>query len=801
MIWRKKEWWEGAGRKATTDAAKAETWARRRRMLDNVLLMAVIWGVGVLLLDWSAPQKYTGLATGQRAPATVVATVDFDCPDVQATEEARAAERRRTPPVYRVDGAGKASMAKDLGKLADQAEAERRAWTAAHPGGGGEEETAEREAAVARRLEGDAKLLDYEADGEGLAGLFAAGREREALGALVEAAETVAGTGIVGDSQAEGLPVRVELIRTKDGTAGSVVQPAELPREGAALEAMSADAAGRLGAAGLPADSDLLAKLLANAAKPNLELDEGLSERRADAAAAAVGEVSRHVRAGTTLMEERETVTPQMLAQIEAHNRKVSAMETPRDRRLRRVGDAALILIVLVVCVGWLQSTGVGEFAEWRRRGQLVMYALSAEALASLWNYLAVGLGLMPGWVAPFAVPMAFIPMLAALTLKPAAALAVGLWSGMSTAMVFDRDFEVLLMGLGGAALAVALLQGVRKRSQVMRAGLFVGVLQGLIAMSLGAVAQHTPATVAIQVAAGFGGSLAAVMLALLCLPWIEWAFQRTTDISLLEYADLSHPLLRRMAMEAPGTYHHSLMVAAIGRAAAEAIGADGLLVTVCAGFHDIGKLAKPEFFTENQRQGRNPHDDLAPAMSALVIQSHVKEGVALAKRNRLPREVVRAIASHHGTTLTSYFYQLAKKALAEQGLPEDPALEHSFRYEGPRPSTREEAILMLADTVEAASRSLEKPTPGKISDMVERLVREKTLDGQLDECPITLHDMERVRESFVFSLTNILHGRSPYLRENPDQQPPAGHAPEGAGSEATRPAPDGESVSQGSAV
>lgn len=793
MMWRKKEWWQGAGRNATA-SAKAERRAKRRRMADNVLLMMLIWGVGVVLLDWSAPQRYTGLAAGQRAPTTVVATVDFDCPDVQATEEARAAERRRTAPVYFVGGTGRSTTAKDLAKLANQAEAERRAWTAGHPDAG-EDASWAREDAVARELESDAKLLDYEAEGAGLARLFAPSLERQALDALLAAANDIANAGIVGETQAEGLPARIELLRSKD-VPGTVVVTSDLWQEPAALEAMANAAAEKLSALGIEADHALLAELLTDSARPNLELDESLSERRAAAAADAVEPIQRHVRAGTTLMEERETVTPQMIEQIDAHNRKVSAMETRRDRRLRQTGDAALILIVLVVCVGWLQSSGLRETVDWRRKAQLALFALSAEALASLWNYLAVGFDLMPGWMAPFAVPMAFMPMLAALTLEPAAALAVGLWSGISTAMVFNRDFEVLLMGLGGAALAVALLQGVRKRSQVMRAGLWVGVLQGLIAISLGTAARHAPATVGCQVAAGFGANLAAALMALLCLPWIEWAFRRTTDISLLEYADMSHPLLQRLAMEAPGTYHHSLMVASIGRAAAEAVGADDLLVAVCASFHDIGKLGKPEFFTENQHGGRNPHDELAPAMSTLVIQSHVKEGIALAKRHRLPGVVVQAIASHHGTTLTSYFYQLAKKALADQGLPEDPGLEHSFRYEGPRPNTREQAILMLADTVEAASRSLEKPTPGKIADMVDRLVREKTLDGQFDECPLTLSDMDKIRASFVFSLTNILHGRSPYPRENNDLQPPAGAAAASGAGAPPRGAADGESVS-----
>ena len=636
MRWRKKEWWESAGRKANGNE-KAERKARRLRLLDNALLMALIWGVGVLLLDWSAPQKYTGLAEGQRAPAAIVANYDFDCPDQKATDAARAAERRRAAPVYRVATTGVAAAAKDWTKLVNQAETERRAWAGhPHPDAGSEADTAAREESVAGELHNAAKLLDYDADGAALARLFAAGSEREALAALAESAEGIAGAGIIGDAQAGSFPPRVELLRSKEGP-GTVVATADLWREEAARDAMVAAAAKHLAPLGLDAPPELLAELFRDARKPNLVIDELLSERRAEAAAAAVEPVFKHVRAGTTIMEERDEVTADMLAQIEALNRKASEMETPRDRHLRHVGDAALILLVLVLCVGWLQSTGVGEFVDWRRKAQLVLYALSAEALASLWNYLSVGLDLpfLPEWVAPFAVPMALMPMLAALTLEPAAALAVGLWSGLSTAMVFDRNFEVLLMGLGGAALAVAMLQGVRRRSQVMRAGLCVGVLQGLIALALWAVVGHKASTVAAQVAAGFGSSIAAALLALLCLPTVEWLFQYTTDVSLLEYADLSHPLLQRLAMEAPGTYHHSLMVASIGRTAAEAIGADGLLVAVCASFHDIGKLSKPEFYTENQLGGRNPHDDLAPHPVARQGRRRPRQAQPPAARSR----------------------------------------------------------------------------------------------------------------------------------------------------------------------
>jgi hypothetical protein len=306
-----------------------------------------------------------------------------------------------------------------------------------------------------------------------------------------------------------------------------------------------------------------------------------------------------------------------------------------------------------------------------------------------------------------------------------------------------------------------------------MRAGLGAGALEALVALALAATYQHLPATILAEIGTALGSGMLAAILATLLLPFMEWLFQRNSAISLLELTDMSHPLLQRLALEAPGTYHHSLMVGAIGQAAANRIGANGLLVAVCAYFHDIGKLAKPEFFGENQRPGENPHDSLAPSMSALVIQSHVKEGLTLAKRYQLPLAVCDAIRSHHGTSLASYFYHVAKRALHETGQSEDGGLEHHYRYDGPKPGSRELAILMLADGVEAASRSLDRVTPNRIAEMVAHLLRDKLLDGQLDRAPLTMEELHEIQASFVFSLTNILHGRNPYPREDSLAHPP----------------------------
>src|ERR1700739_1781118 len=227
------------------------------------------------------------------------------------------------------------------------------------------------------------------------------------------------------------------------------------------------------------------------------------------------------------------------------------------------------------------------------------------------------------------------------------------------------------------------------------------------------------------------------------------------------------------MTIEAPGPYHHSLVVANLAEAAAEAIDANATLCRVCSYFHDIGKLVKPEYFTENMNIERNPHDDLAPTMSALIILAHVKEGVDLALKHGLNKHIIDVIQQHHGTSLVYYFYQRALQQqedaraggkimnIREEDIPE--VQEESFRYPGPKPQTKESAIVSLADIVESASRSLEKPTPQKIEQLVNELIEERIADGQLDECDLTLGELRVIAERFRFTLMTMLHSRIAY--------------------------------------
>jgi len=261
---------------------------------------------------------------------------------------------------------------------------------------------------------------------------------------------------------------------------------------------------------------------------------------------------------------------------------------------------------------------------------------------------------------------------------------------------------------------------------------------------------------------AGAGWCIAAGYLVAGSLPFIESAFGVVTDISLLELSDISHPLLQELVRRAPGTYNHSIAVATIGEAAAESIGANGLLVRVGAYFHDIGKMLKPEYFIENLGEGdESRHDNLAPAMSTLIIIGHVKDGVDLAHQYNLPQALVNFIEQHHGTTLVQYFYHEAKKEADEDHKTD--AEESSFRYPGPNPQNREAGVMMLADAVESASRALSEPTPKRIENLVQKIVMDRLMDNQLDESTLTLNEVRAIEDSLTKSLIAIYHGRIKY--------------------------------------
>ena len=352
----------------------------------------------------------------------------------------------------------------------------------------------------------------------------------------------------------------------------------------------------------------------------------------------------------------------------------------------------------------------------------------------------------------------------------------------MTVALAYDRDLALLLaaqvalvvvVGLGrgltdfvtlsaGAAALVFWMGRIRSRSKLIYVGLWAGAVASLTQLGASLLESRSLDVALVQEAARTGAwTVLAGFLMTGLLPFIERSFGVLTDLSLLEVGDAAHPLLQELVRRAPGTYNHSINVASLGEAAAEAIGARGLLVRVGAYFHDVGKMLKPAYFVENQGD-QNRHEALVPAMSTLIIIAHVKEGAELARQYNLPQPIIDLIAEHHGTTLVEYFYRRA--AERSQTDPNGGEVdEQTFRYPGPRPSTRESAVMMLADAAESASRTLTEPTPARIAGLVHDIAMKRLLDGQFDECGLTLEELELIEQSLVKSLTAVYHGRVKY--------------------------------------
>lgn len=355
---------------------------------------------------------------------------------------------------------------------------------------------------------------------------------------------------------------------------------------------------------------------------------------------------------------------------------------------------------------------------------------------------------------------------------------------GLAVTLFMGADIATLVM-LAAAALSCVLLLGrIRSRSHLLYVGIgsagvtlatVIGV--GVVTGELYAISKVPADTMPLLPSTGVGAILAVlsreaiwaggcVVIGALAmtglLPLVEKGFGVQTDLSLLELGDASHPLLRRLAQRAPGTYNHSINVASIAEAAADEIGANGLLVRVGAYFHDIGKMFKPEYFIENQSNGINQHDTLQPAMSTLVIIAHVKDGADLARSNHLPQPIIDFILQHHGTTLVEYFYREAAKR-SEASPNREEVSDKDFRYPGPKPQTLEAAVLMLADTVESASRTLVEPTSARIAHLVDAIATKKMADGQFDECGLTFRQLDQIKKSLVKTLTAIYHARVKY--------------------------------------
>jgi hypothetical protein len=366
-----------------------------------------------------------------------------------------------------------------------------------------------------------------------------------------------------------------------------------------------------------------------------------------------------------------------------------------------------------------------------------------------------------------FAIPFAFGAMIIAVLINRNVALIISVMVSFLIGFLFDEKIIFPLFAFLGSVAASYHIVNSRQRSAFLKVGIFLGIVNIVAIFCMNLLTGNLFNDLFLRFIMGFTGGIITGILVAGITPIFESAFGFITDIKLLELANLNQPLFQRMIIEAPGTYHHSIIVASLVEAAAEAIGANSLLAKVSAYYHDIGKLTKPQYFIENQPNFDNRHDKLSPKMSSLIIISHVKDGCELASQVKLGRQIINIIRQHHGNNIVSYFYDKAKKNKDESIRS---LSESDFRYPGPKPQTKEAGLVMLGDVIEASSRTLSHPTPARIRSLVRERIERIYMDGQLDECELTLRNLNTIAETFTKILTGIFHHRVDYPESAPKE-------------------------------
>jgi len=500
--------------------------------------------------------------------------------------------------------------------------------------------------------------------------------------------------------------------------------------------------------------------------QPTLSLDPEASRQAHDLAAANVQEQLHYssFKPGDTLVLAGKALTDDDLKLLELEREQALSQTSWRLFAQRGLAMLALLGAVFAMNGYYIARHEKRILVEFKRLASLLLLVVLATSAVG-WMYLIGWTAADPGLTQ--LLPLLLFGITMAIAYRRDLAWVLSLSGATILAVLGGLGFSQFIILMATVTAAIMQLDEIRTRNKLILVGAVSSVVAAVTTLIVGVLDYQPWAWPLWQFALRNGlWTLAAGFLITGVLPWIEKWFGVLTELSLLEWSDVSHPLLQECVRRAPGTYNHSINVASLAEAAAEAIGGRGLLVRVGAYFHDIGKMLKPDYFVENQLPGSNRHDTLVPAMSTLIIIAHIKDGADLARQHRLPQAIIDFIEQHHGTTLVEYFYKRATQQ-TESDPNGNEVHESSYRYPGPKPQTLEAAVLMLADSVESASRTLVEPTPARIESLVEKISMNKLLDGQFDQCGLTLEQLRTIEDSLIKSLTAVYHGRVKY----PSQQ------------------------------
>ena len=498
--------------------------------------------------------------------------------------------------------------------------------------------------------------------------------------------------------------------------------------------------------------------------QPNITLNRSETQERINKAAAEIKPVLHKIKAGEMLLREGELVTEVQLL-------KLNSLENQAKNEqilITSVGAAMLLLCLLMTTYILHLNQPLWHSGEHNKHllfmaSVFLTFFFLAEISSKLSGVLtqnsALPIHMSSIW---FGIPLAAGAMIICVFMGLRVAIPLATVMAVSFAVIFENSLTIFIFFLINGTMAAHWIRHCRERKVFITAGAKLGLLNILLVTSIDLyLAEFSGAKLLWDWAFAFMGGIGAGIVAAGIVPLVEIAFGYTSDISLLELASLDRPILRSLMIEAPGTYHHSVIVGSLVEAAASEIGANPLLAKVCGYYHDIGKTKKPLYFIENQERGINKHDKLAPSMSSLILTSHIKHGVEIARENKLGQIIIDTIRQHHGTSIIKYFFEKARQQKGDDSVHID-----DFRYPGPKPQTREAGLVMLADVVEAASRTLDNPTPSRIQGLIKNLINNILSDGQLDECELTLKDLHKIARSFDKILNGIHHHRIEYIEK-----------------------------------
>ncbi|MGL5417152.1 MAG: HD family phosphohydrolase [Clostridium sp.] len=492
---------------------------------------------------------------------------------------------------------------------------------------------------------------------------------------------------------------------------------------------------------------NVLRQMIIPKIEPNFFYDEAKTNEAIQEAEKAVSKVI--IKKNQTIVTEGEPITAEQIAVL-------------KDLGLIDQSGGFSIIILYAVLALFVVSVMFIKHYYIYKNHKKQFNNIKILIMINIISILTIIIARVVSVISPFAIPLACAPILLTLLVDYRVSIVVSSLDVLLIAGIVGFNPQIIMLGILNAIIGATSLRKMQQRNDILYSSIGLTLMSIVLTFSTGfLLSNNFSEIIVLSLAAGIGVIFSAI-LAIGVLPFFESGFDIVTNLKLLELSNPNSPLLKKILMEAPGTYHHSMLVANLAEMAAEDINANPVIARVGAYYHDVGKTVRPYFFKENQMGKENPHDKISPNLSTLIIVSHVKDGLELAREHKLPEVIQDMIVQHHGTTLVKYFYYTMKN---EAENPDD-IKEEDFRYPGPIPSSKEAGILMIADSVEAAVRSISEPSKGKIEEMVNNIIKDKLYSGQLDNCDLTLKDLEKIRKSFLKALNGIYHQRIEYPTE-----------------------------------